>query len=182
MEIPLEGLQHIDCQDRSQRRRKVVAESVITYALSPSGRRKHIYGDRTGGNCRGSERRPVQGPEYCEHRQGTGYDISEKNQEKQEIAQHQDCLSRIIVHHIAAERPYHQSHQSRPRQSHADGIVSGPELFTQIKGKKRYDKGEREIEKKVSRPDLKIIPVPKFLCHTSVVSNKLTVCHTDTSS
>ena len=114
----------------------------------------------------------MQCPEYGEHRQRSCYDISEEKQEEQEIADQQDRFPRVIVHYISAERPYDQGHQRIAGQCHAYSVVACPESFAKIQGQKRHYERKREIQKKVSRPDLEIIAVPEFVRHIQVFSMK----------
>ena len=165
VEIPLEGLQHVDRQHRSEGGRQVVAESVVAYALASARRGEHVDGHGARGHRGRPERRSVEGPEYREHGQASGHDIAEEEQEKEETAHHEHGLARVIVHYISAEQPDDQSHQRIPGQGHAYCVVGRPESVAQIERKQRHDQGEREIQQKVSRPYLEIVAVPEFICH-----------------
>ena len=112
-----------------------------------------------------SERRSVQGAEYSEHRQRTGYEISAKKGEEDEIADNENRPSGETVHYITAERPYNQRHYGIAGEAQANCLLVCAESFREVQRKQRDDQREGKMNEEISYPYLQVVCVPELrLC------------------
>ena len=160
LEVAGKQLEQIYCGYRTYGRGQIVAQSVIAYAFGSARTGQHVNRHRARRYRNGAERKTVHSPEDCEHRKGSGGKIPRKHCHEEEIAYYEDCFPGETVNHITAERAHYECHHGISGEAQPYCFLVGPESVREVKRKQRNNQGEREMNQKISEPDLKIVGVP----------------------